>query len=330
MVKDSYRTYLAKFDYDDVMLVPQQCVVKSRSEVEVTAQLGEHVFALPAIPANMSTIVDETTCEFLASRNIFYVMHRFDVDAVKFTKRMQDQGYIASVSFGIKEVDFDTIVRFEAAGLAPDYITVDVAHGDSVEVENIVRALRKAFPKSYIIAGNIATPEAAFRLENAGASAVKVGIGPGFACLTAPNTGFGTKGWQLSAVKIVADELKTRGSELQIIADGGIRNYGDIAKSIAFGADMVMIGGMFAGHDENPGEVIEQDGEKLKAFFGSASEHQKGEDKHVEGKKFHLPYKGALDNSLRIIRENLQSSISYAGGSKLLALREVEYVLLGR
>ena len=146
------------------------------------------------------------------------------------------------------------------------------------------------------------------------------------ACLTAPNTGFGTQSWQLSAVAIVAEALKHM--DVKIIADGGIRKYGDIAKSIAFGADMVMIGGMMAGHYESPSELVEIDGQFMKAFFGSASEHQKGEHKHVEGQKLFVPYKGSLETTLQIIKENLQSSVSYAGGKELLALRDVTYAIV--
>jgi len=314
------------FDYDDIILVPQKCIVKSRSEVEVKSRLGNRTFDLPVIPANMSTIVDESTCVWLAKRNVFYVMHRFDVDAVAFTKRLQEQGLYASISLGIKQADYDTIDQFVTEGVTPEYITVDVAHGDNDEVIKIVEVLKKKLPESFVIAGNLATVEGALRLADAGADAVKVGIGPGSACLTAPNTGFGSRGWQLSAIATIAEHLA--GTKTQIIADGGIRHYGDIAKSIAFGADMVMIGGMFAGHDENPGELLEVDGEFKKAFFGSASEHQKGEQKHVEGLKMFVPYKGSLDTTIRIIQENLQSSVSYAGGKELLDLRNVEYVLL--
>lgn len=146
------------------------------------------------------------------------------------------------------------------------------------------------------------------------------------ACLTAPNTGFGSQHWQLSAVAGIANYFID--NSVQIIADGGIRHYGDIAKSIAFGADMVMIGGLLAGHSENPCDLIEVDGEFKKAFFGSASEHQKGEHKHVEGRRLYVPYKGSLETTLQIIKENLQSSVSYAGGNKLTDLRDVEYVIV--
>lgn len=96
--------------------------------------------------------------------------------------------------------------------------------------------------------------------------------------------------------------------------------------SIAFGADMVMIGGMLSGHDENPGEILEVGGALTKAFFGSASEHQKGEHRHVEGQKLYMPYKGSLATTLQTLKENLQSSISYSGGSELHDLRHCSFV----
>jgi GMP reductase len=314
------------FDYDDIILVPEKCIVQSRSQVDTTATLGGHEFALPVVPANMSTVVDENTCAWLAERGFFYVMHRFDVDAVAFTKSMQEKGFIASISLGIKQADYDIIERFVAEGLTPEFITVDVAHGDSEEVFKVVRTLRDKLPKSYVIAGNVATAEGALRLTDAGAQILKIGVGPGLACETAPNTGFGSAGWQLSAVANVAKALE--GKNVQIIADGGIRHYGDIAKSLAFGADFVMAGGFFASHLESPGNVIEIDGEFKKEFFGSASEFQKGEHKHVEGRKLLMPLKGSLETTLQTMKENLQSSISYAGGDQLTDLRKVKYALI--
>lgn len=314
------------FDYDDVILVPEKCIVKSRSEVSTTAKLGDKEFALPIVPANMSTIVDQSTCEWLATRNYFYIMHRFNVDAVEFTKTMQEQNLFASISLGIKQADYEIIERFVAEKVTPEYITVDVAHGDSEEVYKIIRTLKEKLPNSYVIAGNLATIEGARRTVEAGADAIKIGVGPGSACLTAPNTGFGSRGWQLSAIANIAEAFKDE--PVQIIADGGIRQYGDIAKSVAFGADFVMVGGMFAGHDENPGEILEVDGERRKEFFGSASEFQKGEHKHVEGKKMFVQYKGSLETTLQIVKENLQSSVSYAGGNKLDDLHNVKYTLL--
>ncbi|KRN13120.1 guanosine 5-monophosphate oxidoreductase [Fructilactobacillus fructivorans] len=167
------------------------------------------------------------------------------------------------------------------------------------------------------------TPEAVRALENAGADATKVGIGPGKACITKIKTGFGTGGWQLAAIRYCA-----KGARKPIIADGGIRTDGDIAKSIRFGATMCMIGSMFAGHQESPGQKVKKDGKEYKEYFGSASQFQKGAYKNVEGKKLLVPFKGSIYNTLREMQEDLQSSISYAGGKDIDAIRKVDYVVV--
>lgn len=144
------------------------------------------------------------------------------------------------------------------------------------------------------------------------------------ACLTGPNTGFGSRGWQLSAV----EQCSNAANNIKIIADGGIRKDGDIAKAIAFGADMVMVGGMFAAHDESPGVIEIVDGEPHKVFYGSASARQKGNNHHVEGKSEMLPLRGSIFDTLIRLEENLKSSVSYAGGTKLFDLYNSKYVLL--
>jgi GMP reductase len=137
-------------------------------------------------------------------------------------------------------------------------------------------------------------------------------------------TGFGTGGWQLSALKWCA-----RVATKPIIADGGIREHGDIAKSIRFGATLVMIGSMLAGHEESPGQSVEVDGKRYKEYYGSASDFNKGEYKHVEGKRILEPIKGRLADTLREMEEDVQSSISYSGGRTLMDIRKVNYVILG-
>lgn len=313
------------FDYANVRLLPGKCCVDSRSDVDVTAVLGNRSFVLPVIPANMSTIISTELAMSLAEAGYFYVMHRFDNDPVEVLRCASDHSVFSSISVGVKDVDYRDLIRVHDSGLVPDYVTVDIAHGHAKSVINMIGFLRDNFPKTYIIAGNVGTVDGVLALESAGADAVKVGIGPGSACTTAPNTGFGTKGWQLSAVEMAAETVKYA----SVIADGGIKTTGDIAKSVAFGADMVMIGGMFAGHDENPGDfAVGEDGKPYKIFYGSASEHQKGEHKHVEGKSRLIEYKGSIWDTLNTIKENLQSSVSYAGGRELLDLRDVEYVIL--
>jgi len=276
------------------------------------------------VPANMKTVVDETIVETLARQDHFYVMHRFDLDNVAFARRMREQGLFVSISLGVKPADADTIDRLAAEGLGADYITIDIAHGHAESVRRTIEHIKAKLPGSFVIAGNVATPEAVIDLENWGADATKVGVGPGKVCITKLKTGFGTGGWQLSALKWCA-----RVATKPIVADGGIRHHGDIAKSVRFGATMVMIGSLFAGHEESPGQTVEVDGKLYKEYYGSASDFNKGEYKHVEGKRILEPIKGKLADTLREMREDLQSSISYAGGTQLADLKKVNYVILG-
>lgn len=312
------------FDYDNILLLPRKCRVESRSECDTSVELGGRTFKLPVVPANMKTVLDEKICTFLAENGYFYVMHRFDIDNVAFTKEMQAKGLFASISLGVKRPDYDTVDRFVAEGICPEYITIDIAHGHADSVRNMIQYLKAKIPAAFVIAGNVGTPEAVIDLENWGADATKVGIGPGKVCITKLKTGFGTGGWQLSALKWCA-----RVATKPIIADGGIRSHGDIAKSIRFGATMVMIGSLFAGHEESPGKTVEVDGQLYKEYYGSASDFNKGEYKHVEGKRILEPVKGKLADTLLEMQQDVQSSISYSGGKKLMDIRKVNYVILG-
>ncbi|MDI3383531.1 GMP reductase [Xenophilus aerolatus] len=312
------------FDYDNVLLLPRKCRVESRSECDTSIELGGRSFRIPVVPANMKTVVNEKICLWLAKNGYFYVMHRFDLDNVKFVEHMQAQDVFASISLGVKKPDYDTVDQLVAKGLVPDYVTIDIAHGHADSVKNMIGYLKEKLPKAFVIAGNVGTPEAVIDLENWGADATKVGIGPGKVCITKLKTGFGTGGWQLSALKWCA-----RVATKPIIADGGIREHGDIAKSIRFGATMVMIGSLLAGLEESPGETVVVDGKRFKEYYGSASDFNKGEYKHVEGKRILEPVKGTLEDVLREMQEDVQSSISYAGGRKLMDVRKVNYVILG-
>ncbi|MED3623488.1 GMP reductase [Neobacillus thermocopriae] len=312
------------FDYEDIQLIPAKSIVKSRSECDTTVEFGGHTFKLPVVPANMQTIIDEKLAAFLAENGYFYIMHRFQPEKrLAFVKDMQSRGLIASISVGVKEGEFEFIKQLAEENLTPEFITIDIAHGHSNSVIEMIKHIKNHLPKSFVIAGNVGTPEAVRELEHAGADATKVGIGPGKVCITKIKTGFGTGGWQLAALRWCA-----KAASKPIIADGGIRTHGDIAKSIRFGATMVMIGSLFAGHEESPGETVIRDGKTYKEYFGSASEYQKGERKNVEGKKMYVEYKGPIIDTLIEMEQDLQSSISYAGGNKLKDIRTVDYVIV--
>lgn len=312
------------FDYEDIQLIPNKCIVNSRSECDTSVTLGKHTFRMPVVPANMQTIIDDKIAEFLAENGYFYIMHRFDEEArIPFIKKMQAKGLITSISVGVKPGEYTFIETLAKEKLIPDYITIDIAHGHANSVINMIQHIKKHLPDSFVIAGNVGTPEAVRELENAGADATKVGIGPGKVCITKIKTGFGTGGWQLAALRWCA-----KAARKPIIADGGIRTHGDIAKSVRFGAAMVMIGSLFAGHEESPGETKVENGIVYKEYFGSASEFQKGERKNVEGKKIWIQHKGSLKGTLIEMQQDLQSSISYAGGKDLEAIRKVDYVIV--
>ncbi|WP_026576092.1 GMP reductase [Bacillus sp. UNC438CL73TsuS30] len=312
------------FDYEDIQLIPAKSIVKSRSECDTSVTFGGHKFKLPVVPANMQTIIDEKIAIFLAENGYFYIMHRFQPEKrIDFIKDMKKRGLIASISVGVKDGEYDFIQQLADENLTPEYITIDIAHGHSNAVIEMIQHIKKLLPESFVIAGNVGTPEAVRELEHAGADATKVGIGPGKVCITKIKTGFGTGGWQLAALRWCA-----KAATKPIIADGGIRTHGDIAKSVRFGASMVMIGSLFAGHAESPGETYEKDGKCYKEYFGSASEFQKGERKNVEGKKMYVEHKGKLIDTLIEMEQDLQSSISYAGGNKLDAIRTVDYVVV--
>lgn len=235
-------------------------------------------------------------------------------------------------------VTFDTIERVSAlvdAGV--DAIVIDTAHGHTKGVVDKLKEVKAKFPQLDVIVGNIATAEAAKYLVEAGADAVKVGIGPGSICTTRVIAGVGVP--QLSAVNEVAAAIE--GTGVPVIADGGIRYTGDIVKAIAAGADTVMIGSMFAGVEESPGETIIYEGRKFKAYrgMGSLEAMQKGsKDRYFqdaeddikklvpEGISGRVPYKGFLVEVMHQIIGGLRAGMGYCGAPTISNLKGAQFV----
>lgn len=232
----------------------------------------------------------------------------------------------------------DTIERAEALVSANvDAIVVDTAHGHTRGVIEISRKIKKHFPHIDLVVGNIGTAEAAIALAEAGADAVKVGIGPGSICTTRVIAGVGIP--QLTAVYQVSQALK--GTGVPVIADGGIRYSGDIAKALAAGADTVMAGSLFAGVDESPGETIIYDGRKYKSYrgMGSIEAMQKGsKDRYFqdveddikklvpEGIVGRVPFKGTLSEVILQLVGGLRAGMGYVGARDIETLKNARFI----
>ena len=140
------------FDYDNILLLPRKCRVESRSECDAGVELGGQKFRLPVVPANMKTVIDEKICVWLAQNQYFYVMHRFDLDNLKFVRDMHGKGVYASISLGVKGGDRETVDSLKANGLTPEFITIDIAHGHADSVRDMIRYIKDKLPKSFVIA----------------------------------------------------------------------------------------------------------------------------------------------------------------------------------
>lgn len=316
------------FDFEHINLIPKKCIVDSRSECDTSVQFGKYTFKLPIIPANMECVINEEIAENLAKNGYFYVMHRFGVDNMEFIRKMKAKELISSISIGVNQDSYELLDKLRYAHLIPDYITIDIAHGHAVKMERMIKYIRsfEILKDIFIIAGNVCTPEAVKDLSEWGANAIKAGVAPGFSCLTYMATGFGSRGNQASMIQ-ECSKVKPEG--IYLIADGGIREAGDIAKCITLGADMIMAGGMFSGLVDSPGNIVSTpDGKSYKEYWGSASEHQSGKSNRIEGTKKLIPLQNKnFLTQMNFIQESLQSSISYGGGKTLQALKTVKYIL---
>jgi GMP reductase len=317
--------YLERFrqglGYSDVYLIPNKTIVDSRKECDTSVTLGGRSFTMPIIPSNMASVVNEATCKFLAKQGYFYVMHRFNINVVQFIESMQKENLFTSISIGVNDDTYKDLGLLKCGRLTPDYMTLDVANGWCSKAERMIAFVKDNFPETFLIVGNMATPEAVIEIEAWGADAIKVGIAGGAVCTTKNKTGF-----HVPMVTTVLDCVQV--AKTPVIADGGILEHGDIAKAIACGATMAMAGKLFAGFDESAGEVTDTNGKLVKEYYGSASQYNKGEYKNVEGKKILVDYKGSMQKLLIELKEDLQSSISYAGGRDLSALLKCKFINL--
>lgn len=302
-----------KFDFENINLIPKKSIVESRNQSDTSIKFGNFTFQMPIVPANMEAVINTDIAIKLASAGHFYVMHRFDISQIEFIRQMKMLQLYSSISIGVNEDSYQLIEELIKLNLVPHYITIDIAHGHSVKMERMLKFVKEKLPHTFIIAGNISTPEAVEDLQSWGADAIKVGIGPGSSCTTYPTTGFGSRNCQASTIWECS-----KVSKVPIIADGGVKVPADITKSLVLGASMVMIGGMLSGQLDSPGKTVVKDGKPYKKFWGSASAHQSGKNNRIEGKVNLIELKDkTVLQEINYLKECLQSSISYAGGNNL-------------
>ncbi len=320
-----------KLGFKDVMFRPKRSTLKSRSQVDLERNFtfrnsGKKWSGVPIIAANMDTVGTFEMAVALAEEKIITAIHKhYSVEEwSSFLKNKSDDFYqYIALSTGTGEADEEKISEIIKRHPKIQFLCIDVANGYSEHFVEFVSKARKNFPDKTIIAGNVVTGEMVEELILAGADVIKVGIGPGSVCTTRIKTGVGYP--QLSAIIECADAAHGLGGH--IISDGGCKIPGDVAKAFGGGADFVMLGGMFAGHDESGGEMTEENGKKYKLFYGMSS--QTAMDKHSggvaeyrasEGKTVKVPYKGKVAETVKDILGGVRSTCTYVGAAQLREL----------
>ena len=320
-----------KLGFKDVMIRPKRSTLGSRSQVSLERTFTflhskQTWTGIPIMAANMDTVGTFEMAKVLASSKLFTAIHKHYSlkEWSEFIKSVDENiiNYIA-VSTGTGSGDSTKLESILKQHPQLKFICIDVANGYSEHFVNFVKKTREKYPNKIIMAGNVVTGEMVEELLLAGADIIKVGIGPGSVCTTRVKTGVGYP--QLSAIIECADAAHGLGG--QIISDGGCKIPGDIAKAFGGGADFVMLGGMFAGHDESGGKMIEIDNVKYKQFYGMSSETAM--NKHVggvaeyrasEGKTVHITYRGPVENTIQDMLGGLRSACTYVGAKRLKEL----------
>ena len=319
--------------FDDVTLEPKYSEILP-SDVDTSVKLANNIkLKVPLLSSAMDTVTDSKMCIAIAKTGGIGVIHR-NLDVKKQVveiRKVKKQKFLVGAAVGAGINEFERAKKILKENI--DLIVVDTAHGHTKKVAEIIKKIKKIKPKkTALCAGNIATSEAAKFLVKLGVDIIKVGIGPGSICTTRLVAGIGVP--QLSAILNVKKGLGNK--KITIIADGGIKFSGDIAKALSAGADAVMIGSLFAGTDEAPGKIIKKDGKLFKNFRGMGSigamnkgsadryfqKKQKDTSKYVpEGVEGFIKYKGPVSKIVYKLVGGLRSSMGYLGCKQIKSLK---------
>ena len=318
-----------KLDYSDVLFRPKRSTLKSRKEVDLSRTYkfkhsNREWSGVPIIASNMDGVGELEVAKNLSKYNMITTLTKqHDLESINSFKEIKEIYNYVGISCGTGLESYERLKAIVSQHTYIQFICIDVANGYSENFSNFVSNIREKYPSKTIIAGNVVTADMTQELILSGADIVKVGIGQGSVCTTRIQTGVGYP--QLSAVIECADAAHGLGAHM--IADGGCTCAGDVAKAFGGGADFVMLGGMFAGHTEGGGKIVSKEGKKHIEFYGSSSEeandkHYGGLDEYrsAEGKKVSIPFRGALDQTVKDILGGVRSTCTYVGAPSLKQL----------
>jgi IMP dehydrogenase len=316
------------YTFSDVLIQPKYSEIESRSKVDISTKIGNCILRLPILSANMKTITGAKMAATIARYGGLGILHRFCT--IEENVHMLKEAFIISgeeitgkhpnigVSIGVKDEEKKRVEELYKIGAR--IFCIDVAHGHHILVKNMIRWIKGNYNDITVIAGNIATWEAALDLAEWGADAVKVGIGPGSVCQTREKTGVGVP--QLTALENAYSAMTGLKTPISIISDGGIVKIGDIPKALRY-ADAVMVGSLISGTAETPGGVYRNPNDELyKVYGGSASGENKGENRFVEGMMKTVKFNGKVKYILRDIEHGVQSAFSYVGANNLAEFQQ--------
>ena len=312
----------ALLTYDDVLLVPQYSEILSRNEVDLTSDMGFGPrLEVPIISSPMDTVTETDMSVEISRLGGLGIIHRYtsieDQALMVIDHKICIKDAPVGAAIGVTGDYLERAESLVKAGV--DVLCVDVAHGHHISMKNALKNIKSEFPTVHVMAGNVATGEAFRDLEQWGADSIKVGIGNGSICSTRLQTGHG-----VPSVSAIMDCVKYR-QKAKIIADGGIKNSGDIVKALAAGADFVMLGSLLAGTEESPGELITTPNGSRKIYRGMASREAqtdwRGRSSAPEGISTTIPYKGHLEHIFMDLVGGVKSGFSYTGARNFQEFR---------
>lgn len=316
--KAQLNEYFLSLTYDDISLIPQEVSeLRSRTEADSSTKFLDLDLNVPILSSPMDTVTGIDMALELKELGCLGVLNRFDSSLKEILADEETFNKIEAVSVSLNAND-DLLEKLAEKKVI---VCIDTANANNIHVLNMCEKIKTKYNLKVIV-GNIAGGATLKDIVNAGADAIRVGIGGGSMCTTSVQTGIGIG--QVSSILDVYFNREIYNLKIEIIADGGIKSPGDVAKAIALGADTVMLGRMLAGTKETPGEVIKYNGQLWKKYRGSASFGVKMKSEFIEGEETMVPYKGTVKNVIHSISDGLKSSMSYMNCLNLDKLRKTE------